>query len=461
MTYDVIVVGSGIAGLTAAQSLTSLGRKVGLFEANNRLGGRILATESSQGITINLGASTLQASDKAAHPLIPLLKSHNIKTENLDPNRSESFDSAGNRISMAKLHQSLGPEYDESMRLVQLAKESATIPYPSLSQVFMYDKHSDLEKDSQAYWARKFITASIEQHTGASINEVSLLELMQNDDSLSEKEMLLLPASKIVDAIVQEANATANLTIHLNSALHKVRCIEENDESTFELIFKNGERYKTKAVILALPFSILKLEKIEFDPPLSEPKRKAFKHFGISYYNSVFLEFESIFWEKDAHYLYPNGTKIEDWPQYLNMAAFSDKTFPGLILQCYGKKAQFGKKPDEEVVEEALKPLKHVYGNKISALKSFAVSRFDTDPNILGGSLYYSKSSTAEDLDALLFYETKGLYFAGDYLHPKKHGTLEAASLSGLEASWQVDAFLRYKAYLQKAKESKPSRKHS
>jgi monoamine oxidase len=41
MTWDVIVVGAGAAGLAAAQSLNKAGKRVLVLEARHRIGGRV------------------------------------------------------------------------------------------------------------------------------------------------------------------------------------------------------------------------------------------------------------------------------------------------------------------------------------------------------------------------------------------------------------------------------------
>jgi monoamine oxidase len=55
MDADVIVVGAGLAGLTAAHRLTELGRAVVVLEARDRVGGRVVNETTSDGTVVELG----------------------------------------------------------------------------------------------------------------------------------------------------------------------------------------------------------------------------------------------------------------------------------------------------------------------------------------------------------------------------------------------------------------------
>ncbi len=59
---DVLVVGAGAAGLTAARQLTAQGVSVVVLEARDRIGGRAF-TESSLGVVWDRGCSWLHASN--------------------------------------------------------------------------------------------------------------------------------------------------------------------------------------------------------------------------------------------------------------------------------------------------------------------------------------------------------------------------------------------------------------
>ena len=54
-TVDVIVVGVGLAGLTAARALADAGRSVIVLEARNRVGGRVVSHPIGDGKIVEMG----------------------------------------------------------------------------------------------------------------------------------------------------------------------------------------------------------------------------------------------------------------------------------------------------------------------------------------------------------------------------------------------------------------------
>jgi len=65
----VVVVGAGLAGLSAARSLTSAGRSVAVLEARDRVGGRVFSSRLSNGAIVELGAEWIMDGDSALRGL--------------------------------------------------------------------------------------------------------------------------------------------------------------------------------------------------------------------------------------------------------------------------------------------------------------------------------------------------------------------------------------------------------
>lgn len=66
---DVVIVGAGAAGLSAAKSLRAAGRSFVVMEAMGRIGGRALTTDTDFGVPFDIGCAWLHAADR--NPFYP------------------------------------------------------------------------------------------------------------------------------------------------------------------------------------------------------------------------------------------------------------------------------------------------------------------------------------------------------------------------------------------------------
>jgi monoamine oxidase len=69
---DVVVIGAGGAGLSAARTLLNAGKSVVILEAMNRVGGRAYTESDTFGMPFDWGCQWIQAADR--NPLLPLAK---------------------------------------------------------------------------------------------------------------------------------------------------------------------------------------------------------------------------------------------------------------------------------------------------------------------------------------------------------------------------------------------------
>ncbi len=59
MTYDLVVLGAGLAGLSAARDLVAGGADVLVLEARNRVGGRVEQVTLDDGRIVQLGGEVI------------------------------------------------------------------------------------------------------------------------------------------------------------------------------------------------------------------------------------------------------------------------------------------------------------------------------------------------------------------------------------------------------------------
>lgn len=162
--YNTIIVGGGIAGLTAAAYLARAGRKVILFEKNHELGG-LVNTFSRDGFHFEAGVRALED----AGIIFPMLKDLGINLEVVKSKVSlgveneivhiESIESIDEyRNMLAKLYPESEDEINEFIRIVRLIMKHMEVLYGIENPAF-----KDLKKDTEFIfkqllpWMPKFI----------------------------------------------------------------------------------------------------------------------------------------------------------------------------------------------------------------------------------------------------------------------------------------------------------------
>lgn len=89
---NILVIGAGMAGISAAKELQSRGFKVTVLEARDRLGGRIW-TDHSLGTPIDLGASWIHGIK--GNPIWELAQKYQIPTSPTSYEKDIKYDTQG------------------------------------------------------------------------------------------------------------------------------------------------------------------------------------------------------------------------------------------------------------------------------------------------------------------------------------------------------------------------------
>ncbi|MGH3704835.1 MAG: flavin monoamine oxidase family protein, partial [Agromyces sp.] len=279
----VVVVGAGLAGLTAARELADAGFEVVVLEARNRLGGRIHSTDATGFDTpVELGG-VFTGDDDA---LIDALHEASVDTVPFTADVSATT-AAGLRV----------PIPTTGSDAIATAQEwAATQPHDvSLATALTGSGATPLSAVpdeagvSQADWLAHTINSGVAPSTGAVTSAISAAQYDANGlDQLGE--LVTGRLSDLVDSLAEP------LEIAVSSV---VTSIAYNDRRV-SLRLDSGESLTADRAVVTIPLGVLKTDIVRFSPALPLMHQRAISLIGMGVVDTVWLRFDEAFWRADV-----------------------------------------------------------------------------------------------------------------------------------------------------------------
>ncbi len=445
----IAIIGAGIAGLNAAYQLKKAGLTATVYEARNRIGGRILSVKGAvgKGLVTDLGGSFIN-SDHA--DMLSLVKEFRLPLFNRAKNAEQFpfpevgyfFD--GRVISEAEVADRLRPLAAQIGQDAKRLDENFDQVAPRFDSISVADYLDTYASKIPEPFIRKLIENTIRTEYGVEPNQSSALELLANLPTVEGNEVEVLGASdevfvvrggsgRIVESIAQALPGQ----IQLHKRLTRI----QSRESGYRLQFADNVTIDADYVIIAIPFTVLRTVDIRVDLPATLKQFIHEANLGVN--EKLFAGFNQKVWLQDNGFVNEAWTDLgfsEVWDETQRQRNRSD----GALTFFFGgnevKAIQLGNAniQGQRVLNQFDT---FIPGARAAANYQFLRTAWANDPLTQGGyttfkpgqylkfsEFLYVESDNPEERQDV---KVDGLVFAGEHLSDEFYGFMNGAAQTG------------------------------
>ena len=407
--HDVIVIGGGFAGLTAANRLADAGVNVVLLEARDRVGGRVESVTLGDGLRIDSGGqflcrdmpevmalaraygktfvSSYDDGDVTYQPPIPLENGYAI---------SDAIDALRDRMS------AIDPGV--------LAASGLTVSQGLARQDESADVKRGFSSLVDGLWCR-------------SADEVAMFYLASNNRTMtnthSELEFFL---AETMHSLAEDMAEKLGGKVKLNSPVTRIVHSDDGVE-----VFSGEQQFSATQVIIAVPPVMAR--QLSYQPPLPEPLVQALSAWASGGVIKVLVRYAKPFWrERDL-----NGMVIWRDPQGLFVCDASRSADQAALIVFIGGPLAFRLHGLDRaaLTEFVIGKLTAAFGEE--AADASDISMRDWVDDAWSGGAYADViiDVNATDAEQTILASLRRIRFASSELSPSFAGYIEGAIVAG------------------------------
>lgn len=417
---DVVVIGAGMAGTSAARALASGGLGVVVLEAGGRVGGRVWSIRDFAEQPVEAGAELVHGKAAATWGHVRAAGLRTVAT----PHRYSWFHLAG-RTRWLPIHL-LHPGV---WRMFGILAALADPPDISAAEL--------IERKGYRGRALEMAGLTLAAHLPGALDEIGVAGLVA--DGVPHLEGGL--NHRVVSGYdTLPGHLATGLDIRFAMRARRIAYGPDGVEVTTT----GGTTVRARAGVTTLPHGVLTRGDVEFDPGLPESKTSALERIASGAVTKLLLRFEDRFWPKRASQIVcGTGPVTLYWP-----TSFHTDGPPVLSAYATGPRAKaLSDAGAEAALERVLDDLDRILpGSRARArLADWRFVDWMTDPNALGGYTFLRPGAIGARAD--LAAPTDALFWAGSATAWEPvAAAVEAAYLSGLRAAREVSDLLRASA---------------
>lgn len=443
----ILVVGGGIAGLTAAYRLRQGGVRADLIEATNRIGGRIRTVPkvARTQISADVGGEFI---DSGHTNLISLATELGLRAIDLAQVQSgfvkDTFFLEGRRFSVQQLIADLAPLASKiNADLAAIGDEISYLDFTEAAEKLDNLSIAEyLEKAETSTVIRQLLRIAYVTEYGRDVEEQSALNLLfliaAQADNFSlygdsdERYQIEGGNSQIVNRLAGQLSGS----IEVGTALEAITILPDgryrvslrSGQSTFDRTYER--------VLLTLPFSTLR--EVKINVPLPQPKRRAIEQLGYGTNSKLVTGYRSRIWRE----VYQSTASVFTDLGFQNTweATPFAPTDNGLVTNFTGGRQglAMGSGVPEDQAQRFLGQFERVFPGVKNLRTGKAVRAFWPGERFSKGSYACYLVGQWTQMYTVEGEQVGNLYFAGEHTSLENQGYMEGGCETGQRAALEI-----------------------